>query len=248
MAEITSLVPAGTTPLSDAELAAHYSAGAGDSWLRVNFVSSVDGAATVDGRSAGLGDDADHRVFDLLRTLCDAVLVAAGTVRIEGYGAMRLSDADVAARVARGLAPHPTMVIASRSLELDPASAVFTAAPVRPIVFTVSSAVPSEALRDVADVVVGGEESVGPVSMRAELERRGLSRIHCEGGPSFFASLLEADVVDELCLTVSPQLVGGGPTRIVDGTLPTPRPLHLAGLLRSKNTLLARYVRPSVIE
>lgn len=229
--------------MSDEQLAAHYSGGAGDAWLRVNFVSSVDGAATVDGRSGGLGDDADHRVFDLLRTLCDAVLVAAGTVRIEGYGGMRLSDADVAARVARGLAPQPTMVIASGSMDLDPESAVFTDAPVRPIVFTCESAIVSAELRDVADVVVCGKESVDAVAMRAELERRGLSRIHCEGGPSFFASLLEADVVDELCLTVSPKLVGGSSRRIVHGTLPTPRPLALAGLLRSENTLLARYLR-----
>ncbi|MGO1745287.1 MAG: dihydrofolate reductase family protein, partial [Microbacterium gubbeenense] len=50
-------------------------------WLRMNFVSSLDGAATREGLSGGLGDDADHRVFDLLRRPADAVLVAAGTVR-----------------------------------------------------------------------------------------------------------------------------------------------------------------------
>src|SRR5690606_12984881 len=73
-------------------------------WLRMNFISSIDGAATRDGLSGGLGDPADRRLFELLRRPADAVLVGAGTARREGYDAMRLTDAAVAWRTARGLA------------------------------------------------------------------------------------------------------------------------------------------------
>src|SRR6266702_4430564 len=58
-------------------------------WFRVNFISSIDGAATVDGSSGALGGPADHAVFPLLRDLADVILVGAGTVRAENYGGAR---------------------------------------------------------------------------------------------------------------------------------------------------------------
>jgi riboflavin biosynthesis pyrimidine reductase len=75
------------------------------------------------------------------------------------------------------------------------------------------------------------------------LSERRLTRIHCEGGPSLFGSLLAADVVDELCLTVSPLLVGGDSPRIANGEVAEPRGMTLAGILRSESTLLLRYLR-----
>ena len=89
--------------------------------LRVNFVSSVDGAATRDGLSGGLGDAADRRYFELLRRVADVVLVGAGTVRAEGYGPMRVSDASVAWREAHGLTPHPVFAIVSGRSASTPA-------------------------------------------------------------------------------------------------------------------------------
>ena len=243
MVDIVSLLPDLAGALDDIAIGDHYSSGVGTPWLRVNFVSSVDGAATVDGKSGGLGGDADHRVFDILRTLCDVVVVAAGTVRAEGYGAMILDTASVEARVAAGLKPQPTFAIVSGSLDLDPGSDVFGKAPVRPLVFTTESAPVNEALATVADIVVCGAKAVEPAAMVRELAERRLARIHCEGGPSLFGSLLAADVVDELCVTVSPLLVGGDSGRIAKGAVPDPRRVSLAGILRSEDTLLLRYVR-----
>jgi riboflavin biosynthesis pyrimidine reductase len=243
MVEIGSLLPVASAPLDDAALADHYLTGAGSHWVRVNFVSSIDGAVTVNGKSAGLGGEADHRVFDILRRLCDVVLVASGTVKTEGYGAMILDGASVAARTARGLQPQPTFAIVSGSLDLDPDSEVFAMAPVRPLVFTVESAPESGALSKVADVIVCGETSVDPGLMVAALAERGHGRIHCEGGPTLFGSLLAADVVDELCLTVSPLLAGGTAGRIDRGDLPEARGMTLTGILRSGDTLLLRYLR-----
>jgi riboflavin biosynthesis pyrimidine reductase len=243
MVKITSLVPDLAGPLNDIAIGSHYSANVGSPWLRVNFVSSIDGAATIDGKSGGLGGDADHRVFDILRTLCDVIVVASGTVKAEGYGAMILDAASVDARVSVGLKPQPTFAIVSGSLDLDPSSDVFAKAPVRPLVITSGSAPRNEALGKVADIVVCGSNTVDPVLMVSTLAERGLTRIHCEGGPSFFGSLLASDVVDELCLTVSPLLVGDDSGRIARGAVPDPRAMSLAGVLRSESTLLLRYVR-----
>ncbi|MHB1235772.1 MAG: dihydrofolate reductase family protein, partial [Microbacteriaceae bacterium] len=87
-------------------------------WLRVNFVMSADGAATEDGLSGGLSSASDKKVFGILRRLCDVVLVGAGTVRIEGYGAMTLGDASAAWRAEHGLPPQPVFAIVSGSLDL----------------------------------------------------------------------------------------------------------------------------------
>lgn len=245
MVTITSVLPDLGGDLDDLAIGDHYSAGIRDNWLRVNFISSVDGAATVDGKSGGLGGDADHRVFDILRTLCDVVLVASGTVKAEKYGAMVVGPESVEARLANGLKRQPVFAIVSGSLDLDPASEVFTKAPVRPVIYTIESAPADrrDALSKVADVVACGPDTLDAASMVADLRERGLGRIHCEGGPSLFGTLLAADVVDELCLTVSPLLVGGDSGRIVHGDLPSPRPMQLAGILRSKSVLLLRYTR-----
>lgn len=244
-ASIDALIPAAASALSDEAIAAHYSAGSSEHWLRVNFVASIDGAVTVDGKSGGLGGEADHRVFDILRRLCDVVLVGAGTVRTEGYGPMRLDEASVAARVERGLTPQPTFAIVSARLDLDPASPIFTSSPVTPIIVT-SAAAPRarfDTLSHLADVIVAGEDSVDASVAVAALGDRGLTRIHSEGGPSLFGSLLASDVVDELCLTVSPVLASGDSGRISTGKLPELRGMSLAGLLWCDNVLLLRYLR-----
>ncbi|MET1051534.1 MAG: pyrimidine reductase family protein [Mycetocola sp.] len=233
--------------LSDDEILALYAvADRSQPWLRVNFISSIDGAATSDGLSAGLGSAADLRVFDLLRRLCDVVVVGAGTVRSEGYGPMRLDSSAAEWRVASGLEAHPVFAIVSSGLDLDPASRIFTDAPVRPIVVTVDAAPASrkDALSDVADLVVAGETRVDPARMLRMLTERGLPQVHSEGGPSLFADLIDADVVDELCLTISPALEGPGAPRIVAGDHSGGRrAMTVAHVLESDGTLLLRYLR-----
>jgi riboflavin biosynthesis pyrimidine reductase len=241
---IDALYPDSHSDLTDAELLTGYGR-ADHPWLRVNFISSIDGAATSGGLSAALGVPADHRVFNLLRRLTDVVLVGAGTVRAEGYGPMRLDDADVEWRLAAGLAAHPVFAIVSGHLDLDPASSIFTNAPVRPIVIT-SGAAPADAraaFEKVADVLVCGEDTLDVVQMRAQLIERGLTQIHCEGGPSLFGELAAAGVVNELCLTVSPRLEAGASGRIATGDMPDPQAMRLAHVLKSRSALLLRYVR-----
>ena len=83
----------GGSALTDAALAALYDypdLGAPPArWLRANMVASLDGAATVDGHSGGLSNEADQQVFAMLRAHADVILVGAGTARAEGYGPVR---------------------------------------------------------------------------------------------------------------------------------------------------------------
>ncbi|MFC4140044.1 MULTISPECIES: pyrimidine reductase family protein [unclassified Microbacterium] len=236
------LWPDPASGLDDEALLALIAMPEGRDWLRMNFIASIDGAATRDGRSGGLGDAADRRLFDLLRRPADAILLGAGTARIEGYGGMRLDAASVAWREARGLAAHPTFVLISRSLHLDPASPIFTEAPVRPIICTVVGA-PARRLADVADVIVCGEGDVDPLRVRAELADRGLRHVHGEGGPHVFGSFLAAGAVDALHLTIAPTLEGGASGRITSGATASPTGMHLASVLRAADELFLHYAR-----
>jgi riboflavin biosynthesis pyrimidine reductase len=242
------LFPDAVADLDDAGLAAAYRHPGGGRFVRMNFVASVDGAVTLDGRSGPLGTPADLRVFDLLRDLCDVVLVGAGTVRVEGYGPPEFRPARRARRRAAGLADVPPYAVVSGSLQLDPRWAVFTAAEARTIVIT-RAAAPADrraALGEVADVIVAGDEQVDLAAAADQLAARGLHRVLCEGGPRLFGTLLTAGLVDELCLTVTPLLTGTGPGRIVAGPPLTVAERHAVGLdlghvLTEDGALFLRY-------
>ncbi|QWT23371.1 pyrimidine reductase family protein [Subtercola sp. PAMC28395] len=233
--------------LTDAQLIALYApANRSERLVRANFISSIDGSATLGGLSGELGGPGDKRVFDLLRQLCDVVVVGAGTVRAEGYGAMRLEPRAALWRAQNGLPEHPAFAIVSRGLELDLDSDVFTKAPRRPLVLTTASADTTRrtALEHVADVVACGEKSVEPQRLVAELLGRGLTQIHCEGGPSLLGDLIAADELDELCLTLSPVLEGGAGPRISHAPQPSvPRSLTLEHLLLADSMMFTKYSR-----
>jgi len=213
--------------------------------VRVNFVTSTDGAVELAGYSEGLSGPADQRVFGVLRMLCDGLLVGAGTLRHEGYGAVRLNGRRRDWRTSRGLPPYPTLVVVSRSLALDPRQGAFADAPVRPIVLTCATApaAAAAALAEVADVVTVGERAVDLRAAVDLLRERGLSHLLSEGGPSVLGALTAADLVDELCLTVSPLLAGPGAGRITAGPGSPPRRLSLRHALAAEGMLILRYAR-----
>ncbi len=232
-----------THELADVDLAEHYAypEERGAPWVRVNFVSSADGAASVDGTSGGLGSDADKQVFGVLRQLAEVVLVGAGTVRAENYRGAR--------RPTRGRDTPPPIAVVTGSADLDPTSALFTDTRVPPIVLTLATAPQQRRERLAAagaDVAV--LDSLAADALLGELARRGLHRVLCEGGPSLFGDLVAADAVDELCLTVAPVLAGGAAGRIARGPEGSPaRPMSLAGALHADGSLLLRYVRAAPI-
>jgi riboflavin biosynthesis pyrimidine reductase len=214
-------------------------------WVMANMVASTDGSATVEGRSGGLGGPADRLLFRLLRARTDLVLVAAGTVRAEGYGPVRLPEDLRAARAAAGRPPVPAIAVVSGSLALDWSSPLFTAAQVRPLVVTARSSAGNDqaAAARVADVVVAGDERVDLGEALTALGARGHQLVLCEGGPSLLGQLVSGGLVDELCLTVAARLAGGDGPRIVRGpALVPPAELTLATAFEDDSHLFLRYL------
>lgn len=219
----------------------------GSPWIRVNFVASIDGAVSVDGRSGGLGTPADKAVFDELRNLADAVLVGSGTVNAENYGGANVSDDVRVARVNRGQSAVPPIVVVTGSMSVEPDATLIVDAQVPPV-FLTSATAPDDrvnAIRDAgATVVRSPTDTLTGRVVVGLLEELGLRRILCEGGPGLFGTLLEDDVVDELCVTTSPLAAAGRAGRIAVSDDAAPRemtPGHI--LLDTDGTVLVRWVR-----
>ncbi|WP_456824310.1 dihydrofolate reductase family protein [Cellulomonas sp. P5_E12] len=215
--------------------------------VRANMVTTLDGAATGANHVSGsINGPADFRVFRVLRALADVVLIGAGTARGERYTALGVPVELRAARTALGLPEALELAVVTASGEL-PAELLDAERP--PIVLTTGACPSLDALRErigadhvvVADGGVPG--AVDPRAVVAALADRGLVRVLAEGGPTLLAQLLDADLLDELCLTWSPQLVGGPVGRITH--LPTwfepPRALAPLHLLHADGVLLGRW-------
>ncbi|KQX75598.1 dihydrofolate reductase family protein [Aeromicrobium sp. Root472D3] len=211
--------------LDDAEIARLYAYPATDRpWVRTNFVATVDGAAHgADGVSGTLGGEADKRVFGVLRSLADVVLVGAGTARDEGYG-----PADV------------PIALVTRSLDVPDALRV----PGTVVVTTVDAPRDRlDALGDDVDVVARGSGAIDWTAVLDEFTTRGWLHVLCEGGPSLHGELVGLDLVDEVCLTVAPVMAAGPAPRIAHADDAADRPMTLGHALAVDDVLLTRWVR-----
>jgi riboflavin biosynthesis pyrimidine reductase len=253
----------GGTDLTDEGLAAVYSypkLAPGEQWLRANMVASLDGAATLAGRSGGLSGEADRQVFAMLRALADVIVVGAGTARAEGYEPVKPGVEGVRWQWLReGRTPSPPIAVVTRRLDLDLTSPLVTAAPghARTILITTEAAPPERCERAAAaaDLVVCGEVRVNLAGALAALAGRGHQRVLTEGGPHLLSQFTGAGLLDELDLTFSPMLAGPDASRIVqqDADPPgggepggyRPRDLTLGHVLTDENHLLCRYLRPA---
>ncbi len=210
-------------------------------YVVLNFVASVDGRATVDGRSGALGSRTDLEMLQRLRTRVDAVMIGAGTMRAERYGRI-VSDPDLGAyRESTGLAQDPVAVLVSNSLDLPWDAGLFTDGGGEIVIFT-------------SDGTEGAPETVTPVTVvehegAVDLDRalewlvreRGVRSLLCEGGPVLHGELQARGLADELFLTLAPKLVGREERSILAAALPDPLPLELVWLLDAGSELFTRY-------
>jgi riboflavin biosynthesis pyrimidine reductase len=230
----------------------------GRPWVLLNMIATLDGAATDPrGRSGGLAGPADRRVFSAIRAVSDVVLVGARTVRAERYGPARTPAPLQEARRARGQSARPRIAVVTRSLGLDLELPLFSEATDedRPIIITTSAglarvrsaagAAAARDLRTVAEIVVAGNDSVDWSTALAALRTTARADVVLiEGGPSTNGQVVAADLVDELCLTVSPQLAGADGLRIVAGSESVAlRRLALDRVLVEDDYLFLRYLR-----
>ena len=222
-------------------------------WVRANMVSTLDGAVSGDdGLSGSIGSPADKRVFSVLRGLADVVVAGAGTVRAEGYSRPRAKAEDGERREEAGQAPQPCLAVVTASGEVPDR---LLEAPGRDdsgwrVVVLAASSTDAGRLRRLRSalgddcVLLAGDETVDAATALDSLSGLGLRRVLIEGGPSLLGRWLEAGVVDELCLTTSPVVVGGDAGRVVSGPpVHAEGPWRLAHLVEDDGTLLARWVR-----
>lgn len=243
----------GAAPLEDDELYGLY--GYPDAsrprrcLVRGNAIASLDGGATTAGTSGGLGGAGDRWLFAVQRELADVIVVGAGTARAEAYGGARMSVAQRRRRQSRGQGEVPPIALVTRTASLEHDLPVLNGSEVTPLVLTCSlSAGPARArLGTAAEVVDCSGSDPGRVDLAVLLDRlaeRGLPRVLTEGGPSLMGAFIAAGLLDELCLTTAPLLVGGTSVRIASGpgeVLAAMRRTHV--LTDDEGYLYSRYVR-----
>jgi riboflavin-specific deaminase-like protein len=209
-------------------------------YLILNFATTLDGRAAIDGTSGPIGSATDTEMLQRLRTRVDAVMVGAGTMRAERYGRL-VSDPDFGAyREQTGLARDPLAVIVSNRLELPWDAGLFTGGGGPVVIFTASEQEPPETATPVT--VVRHHQGVDLIRALAWLlKERGIRSVLCEGGPTLHGRLREVGLADELFLTIAPKIAGGEGPRILEGALPDVDEVELAWLLESGSELFARY-------
>ena len=191
----------------------------------MNFVATVDGRATIAGRSGPIGSDADTAMLVGLRKRFEAVMIGAGTMRVERYGPMK-----------------PLLVLISGRLDLPWDAPLFTEEGGEALIFTASEAEPPETPATLEVVRHEGAVNLGE-ALRYLRRERGIRALLSEGGPHLHAQMQADGLVDDLFLTIAPKLSGGEAPRIVEGPLPDVAGLELAWLLEEDGELFARYRR-----
>ncbi len=214
----------------------------GRPWVMVNFVTSVDGATSIDGASTRLGDDEDTAVFQALRAVPDVILVGASTVIVEDYRPVTLDEDRRRWRTEQGMIPVPKLAIVSGTMSLDVDQRVFSDSDYKPLVITGPNANPGRLalLGDAADVAILLE-----LNPPAILERLAPARVVLlEGGPTLTGQFALAGLIDELNLTVSPALVGGDSNRLVGkSNLKPPVGMRLDRVVAGEEMLFMRYLK-----
>jgi riboflavin-specific deaminase-like protein len=207
-----------------------------------NFALTLDGQATIAGRSGSIGSDADTAMLVGLRTRVDAVMIGAGTMRAERYGRVVGDPAKRERREQGGLAPDPLMVIVSGRLDLPWDAPLFTEGFGKVVIYTALEDDPPQTETPVH--VIRPEAEIDLAALMATLRsEHGVRALLCEGGPRLHAQLIEAELVDELYVTHAPKLGGGDGPGLVGGLMERERPLELAWLLHEESTgeLFGRY-------
>jgi riboflavin-specific deaminase-like protein len=211
-------------------------------YVVTNFALTLDGHATISGRSGEIGSDADTAMLVALRTRVDAVMIGAGTMRAERYGRVVGDPAKRDRRERDGLPHDPLMVIVSGRLDLPWDAPLFTEGFGRVLIATASDSEPPPTATSVR--LMRHREHVDLEALLGHLRReRGVRALLCEGGPRLHGELIAAGLVDELFVTHAPKLGGGVGPGLVAGLEEHERPLELAWLLAEERTgeLFGRY-------
>jgi riboflavin biosynthesis pyrimidine reductase len=218
-------------------------------WVRANMIASLDGGATDDGTVGGLAGPGDRALFARMRQEADVILVGAGTVRIENYSGAQMSATQRLERQRRGQSEVPPIAVVTHTADFEHDAKLFTRSEVPPLILTCSQTVDEArrrlgGLAEVLDASGRLTDRVDPAAVISILTGRGLLRVLTEGGPQLLSLFIEHDLIDELCLTIAPILVGGSARRISAGSGEAHTRMRRSHLLTdAEGYLYSRYER-----
>lgn len=205
-----------------------------------NMVTTLDGRASIEGGSTGLGGPTDTELLLGLRTRFDAVLIGAGTLRAENYGPIIRNPETREKRAEAGLEPSPLAVVMTRSGDLPFECGLFTEGIGRVVIVTDNGDDLPAVATPVEVVVPEGGSSV-EAAIR-HLHEEGIRSVLCEGGPNVLGQLISAGLLDELFLTLSPTITGERDApRVVEGMDAGPAEFDLVDLLTADGDVFTRY-------
>lgn len=210
-------------PLTDLDLDIAYTAPRvgidGQPWLMINMIASLDGGTSIDGVSGPLGGPSDKDVFSCIRTFPDIILVGSATAVAESYSSPPASVSSRASRLTNGAWPTARIALVSASLTFPLDLPMFMRPDQRPLVITTDTADPHKlaTVGEKADVIQAGTDVVDFVQALKKLGELGARVILSEGGSNINGQLIEANLVNEILLTVAPLAVAGNSQRIATG-------------------------------
>ena len=237
-------------------------------YLVANFVQTVDGVVVFGERggwnasTVSMSSAIDRHVMALLRAVADAIIVGAGTFRtarshqwspggIAPEAAAALDE--LRARLRGPTCERAPLYIVTASGALDPAHVALAQPETRVSVVTTDAGAARLAgvLPTAVEVIsVGAREAVDPPALVEIVAERSGGLLLCEGGPRLLGELERAGLVDELFLTVAPQLAGRDDAHrrlgLVEGFAATPEEapkLELHSARRARDHLFLRYRR-----
>ncbi len=214
-------------------------------YLFLNMVTSVDGKAALNGGAGGLGSALDKRLMKAIRAACDAVLNGAATLRAERVDP-RVGPTYAKMRESRGLPAAPLAILLSRAGDLPLDRRYFTYPDVSRLIVG-GEGMPQQqraALAAHAEVLLApGDEPDLSWVMRTLREAYNVRYLLVEGGPNVNGNLFAAGLVDEICWTLGPKIIGGGESlTLVNGpTFPVPVPLTLRSAYLHEDEFFLRY-------
>jgi riboflavin-specific deaminase-like protein len=212
-------------------------------YVITNFVVTLDGHATIKGRSGPIGSPADTAMLVGLRTRVDAVMIGAGTMRAERYGRVVGDPGKRQRRERQGLPHDPLVVIVSGELDLPWDAPLFTEGDGRVLIATSSDEQPPATATSVR--LFRQPEGVQLADLLRYLrQERGVRALLCEGGPRMHGQLVAGGLVDELFVTQAPKLGGGVGPGLIAELEEDERPLDIGWVLCDPDTgdLFGRYL------
>lgn len=193
-------------------------------WFRINLITSITGsAAGSDGTSETLTNRTDRRILGVVRGQSDIVLVGAESVRAEGYRIPKTTTLGIVTGSGDLSGHRIEAAETSRLVILCPERARVTA----------MTSLPGAQIVSVPDT----DGRMTPRDILDATRSLGNRSIVCEGGPSLAAQFAAAGLVDEVCVTTSPQITGTTLPSFAERAF-TPIPARLERLLVDESSAL----------